>query len=153
MFLIYCYICIVLYCFPFYRTCKENPEEKIAVLVAEMSEEFCRLYTQSTEDYNGPSMDFAKMRLQMGQILYYTFLEHILMDEKRRGVDLMVSHLIIFAVIVISTTKLVSLVMPYIQWIPDVGKGYVQLPETVMACCQMSFVHTAATPNIYIISK
>ena len=55
-----------------------------------MSDEFCRLYTQSTEDYNGPSMDFAKMRLQMGQILYYTFLEHILMDEKRRGVDLMV---------------------------------------------------------------
>ncbi|MPC38199.1 Retinoblastoma-like protein 2 [Portunus trituberculatus] len=53
-----------------------------------MSEAFCRLYTQSTEDYNGPSMDFAKMRLQMGQILYYTFLEHILMDEKRRGVDL-----------------------------------------------------------------
>ncbi|XP_050730623.1 retinoblastoma-like protein 1 [Eriocheir sinensis] len=72
-----------------FKTCKENPEEKIAALVADMSEEFCRLYTQSTEDYNGPSMDFAKMRLQMGQILYYTFLEHILMDEKRRGVDLM----------------------------------------------------------------
>lgn len=76
--------------FCFHRTCKENPEEKIAALVTEMSEEFCRLYTQSTEDYNGPSMDFAKMRLQMGQILYYTFLEHILIDEKRRGVDLMV---------------------------------------------------------------
>uniref|UniRef100_A0A0P4WAI6 Retinoblastoma-like protein 1 n=1 Tax=Scylla olivacea TaxID=85551 RepID=A0A0P4WAI6_SCYOL len=71
-----------------FKTCKENPEEKLAALVTEMSEAFCRLYTQSTEDYNGPSMDFAKMRLQMGQILYYTFLEHILMDEKRRGVDL-----------------------------------------------------------------
>lgn len=82
---------ILLYAFSFYRTCKENPEEKIASLVADMSDEFCRLYTQSTEDYNGPSMDFAKMRLQMGQILYYTFLEHILLDEKRRGVDLMVS--------------------------------------------------------------
>ncbi|KAK4301850.1 hypothetical protein Pmani_026025 [Petrolisthes manimaculis] len=71
-----------------FKSCTENPEN-IATLVSEMSEEFCRLYTQDTEDYNGPSIDFAKMRLQMGQILYYTFLEHILVDEKRRGVDLM----------------------------------------------------------------
>ncbi|KAG7174815.1 retinoblastoma 1-like [Homarus americanus] len=72
-----------------FKTCKINPEEKITSLVAELSEEFCRLYTQATEDYNGPSIDFAKMRLQMGQMLYYTFLEHILVDERRRGVDLM----------------------------------------------------------------
>lgn len=75
----------------YHRSCASNPEEKIASLVTEMSEEFCRLYTQATEDYTGPSIDFAKMRLQMGQILYYTFLEHILMDEKRRGVDLLVT--------------------------------------------------------------
>lgn len=75
-----------------HRSCTENPEEKIATLVSEMSEEFCRLYTQDTEDYNGPSIDFAKMRLQMGQILYYTFLEHILVDERKRGVDLAVSN-------------------------------------------------------------
>lgn len=72
-----------------FKTCKTNPEEKITSLVTEMSDEFCRLYTQATEDYNGPSIDFAKMRLKMGQMLYYTFLEHILMDERRRGVDLM----------------------------------------------------------------
>ncbi|XP_064097871.1 retinoblastoma-like protein 1 [Macrobrachium nipponense] len=70
-----------------FRSCKVNPEEKITELITEMSDEFCRLYTQATEDYTGPSMDFAKMRLQMGQMLYYTFLEHILVDERKRGVD------------------------------------------------------------------
>ncbi|KAK7075859.1 Retinoblastoma-like protein 1 [Halocaridina rubra] len=75
--------------FEIFRSCKENPEEKIKESISEMSETFCKCYTQATEDYTGPSIEFANMRLQMGQILYYTFLEHILLDEKRRGVDLM----------------------------------------------------------------
>lgn len=72
-----------------FGSCKANPEERIASLITELSEEFCSLYTQATEDYTGPSIEFAKMRLQMGQMLYYTFLEHILVDERRRGIDLM----------------------------------------------------------------
>ncbi|XP_027226820.2 retinoblastoma-like protein 1 [Penaeus vannamei] len=72
-----------------FKSCKDNPEEKISSLVTELSDEFCRLYTQATEDYTGPSIEFAKLRLQMGQMLYYTFLEHILVDERKRGVDLM----------------------------------------------------------------
>ena len=65
-----------------------NPEEKIAVLVEEMSQNFTELYSEATEDYKAPNIEFTKMRLQTGQILFYTFLEHILMDEKKRGVDL-----------------------------------------------------------------
>ena len=67
---------------------KNNPEERINELVVEMSNNFTELYSQATDDYNAPSIEFTKMRLQTGQILYYTFLEHILGDEKKRGVDL-----------------------------------------------------------------
>ncbi|XP_076033426.1 retinoblastoma-like protein 1 [Oratosquilla oratoria] len=71
-----------------FNALKTNPKEQIQNLIAELSEDFCQLYTKATEDFTGPSMKFARMRLQMGQMLYYTFLEHILVDEKKRGVDL-----------------------------------------------------------------
>ena len=65
----------------------ENPEERIEALVLNMSEKFTELYSQATEDYTAPSLEFTKRRLQMGQMLYYTFLEHILLDEVKRESD------------------------------------------------------------------
>ena len=71
-----------------FRSLKNNPEKKITALVQEMSDNFKRLFSQTTEDYTAPSSEFTNMRLQMGQILFYTFLEHILLDEKKRDIDL-----------------------------------------------------------------
>ncbi|KAB7496710.1 Retinoblastoma-like protein 1 [Armadillidium nasatum] len=71
-----------------FRSLNNNPEEKIKILVREMSNNFSNLYSQATEDYTAPNSTFTKMRLDLGQILYYTFLEHILMDEKKREIDL-----------------------------------------------------------------
>ncbi|CAL4090554.1 unnamed protein product [Meganyctiphanes norvegica] len=69
-----------------FKSCSNNPEESINTQISGLSESFCRLYTRSTEDFTGPSMEFAQLRTQMAQMLYYTFLEHILLDERKRGV-------------------------------------------------------------------
>ena len=67
-----------------------NPQEKIEKVVTELSENFCQLFTKPTEDFQGSDLKYAQMRLQMGQILYYTFLEHILIDERKREANLKV---------------------------------------------------------------
>jgi retinoblastoma-like protein 1 len=49
-----------------------------------MGKIFCVKYAEPSEDCPGSHIDFAKKRLQLGEMLYYKELENIMRDEMRR---------------------------------------------------------------------
>lgn len=64
-------------------SCTQDIEATIEARVNELGEQFCRNYSQNTED-NDSNADFGRKRLQLAQTLFYKLLETILNDEKRK---------------------------------------------------------------------
>merc|ERR1719153_839743 len=68
-----------------------------------MGELFTARYNQHIETKPNPHTSFAAMRLGKGQVLYYRVLEHLLLEEQRRGksisllVDQAIFHQSLFA--------------------------------------------------------
>ena len=50
-----------------------------------MGEEFCKQFAQPSEDNLGSHVEFARRRMQLGEIMYYKVLENIMVNEQKRA--------------------------------------------------------------------
>ncbi|XP_012256845.1 retinoblastoma-like protein 1 isoform X2 [Athalia rosae] len=66
------------------NTCTQDVKASIEARVNEIGEQFCRNYSQTTEDNDTVNADFGRKRLQLAQTLFYKLLETILGDEQRK---------------------------------------------------------------------
>lgn len=65
------------------NSCSQDVKTLVETKVKELGELFCANYNKST-NANDTTSDFGKMRLYLGQTLFYRLLEMILNDEKRK---------------------------------------------------------------------
>ncbi|KAL8603054.1 hypothetical protein ACOMHN_015619 [Nucella lapillus] len=67
-----------------FKLCSKNPMEELTGWVKEMGKTFCSHYVQPLGTHPGAHIDFARVRLQLGESLYFKMLESIVLGEKKR---------------------------------------------------------------------
>ncbi len=67
-----------------FASCEKNPTEAVTKRVEELGDKFCQKYTSPSDHHPGSHESFARLRLNMGVILYYKLLEAILYSEKEK---------------------------------------------------------------------
>lgn len=75
------------------NSCSQDVKTLVETKVKELGELFCANYNKST-NANDTTSDFGKMRLYLGQTLFYRLLEMILNDEKRKKPNYDVTNLL-----------------------------------------------------------
>ncbi|XP_020291555.1 retinoblastoma-like protein 1 isoform X3 [Pseudomyrmex gracilis] len=74
---------------------KCSHEVKVETKVKQLGEQFCACYNNNAANVNdGSTSDFGRMRLVMGETLFYKLLEMILNDEKRKKPNYDVTNLL-----------------------------------------------------------
>lgn len=64
-----------------FRSCEENPEDKIEAVVNDLGTKFCAAYNQPADDSSATI--FYEDKLLLAKKLFYKLLENILLYEKK----------------------------------------------------------------------